>query len=163
MRLMLAFVLTSALLGSAPCLANPPSPEEVDTLNRMKQEFTNIDINRIGVISQQLQLTDQEAKQFWPLYQNHLHRKIQLRDQQLQTLATYTEKLNAGSLDPRDATALLAFSMLYERDQIDNRKSLILGLGKVLGPTQQLRLYQLELLLDTEIRQGLLRQIPLAK
>jgi hypothetical protein len=84
MRLMLAFVLTSALLGSSPCLATPQSPEEVDTLNRMKQEFTNIDINRIGVI-------------------------------------------------------------------------------KVLGPTQQLRLYQLELLLDTEIRQGLLREIPLAK
>lgn len=160
---MLAFVLTAVLLGSSPCLATTQSPEEVDTLNRMKQEFTNIDINRIGVISQQLQLTDPEAKQFWPEYQNHLHRKIQLRDQQLKILATYTEKLNAGSLDPRDASALLALSMLYERDQIDNRKSLILGLGKVLGPTQQLRLYQLELLLDTEIRQGLLRQIPLAK
>ena len=67
------------------------------------------------------------------------------------------------TLDAKSASNLLNESMKQERQRLSNRQQLVKEMAGTLNPQQQLRLYQLELLLDAQVRSNILTQIPLAE
>lgn len=159
-------VLISLLLGSALLLLFPNAQaitlHEEQTLDYLKQAFGQIDVNRISRVSGEMQLDGMAASSFWPRYQKYLHRQIALRDRQLATLRKYSEHFNHQTLDDVAAAVLLRESMVQEREHQANRQRFIVEIKDILNPRQQLRLYQLELLIDAELRAALLTQVPLA-
>lgn len=158
LRRFLAVVL---LLGQAIAYAAPA--DEQETLDFLKNAFSQVDINRISRISQEMSLEPAVAAKFWPRYQAYLHRQIALRDQQLTTLTIYANLLNRKELDGKAAKDLLRESLAQEERRVASRKQLVTRMSDTLTPTQQLRLYQIELLLDAQIRSGLLSHVPLAE
>jgi hypothetical protein len=138
------------------------SPDEIQALEFMKQSFSQVDINRISYISQKMALDDATAAKFWPRYQSYLHQQISLRDKQLATLTTFAAHLNGENLPAKVASKLLDDSMAQEKQRLANRQQFIRQLVGVLNPQQQLRLYQVELLLDAQVRSSILSQVPLA-
>lgn len=155
-------LLASCLLALAPpCTA--AVAEENAALDYLKSSFSTVDINRISRISQEMSLNERTAKKFWPQYQAYLHQQIALRDKQLATLSHYAARLHNASLDENAAASMLRASMADEAKRVANRQALINHLKDVLSPKQQMRLYQIELLLDAELRAGLLKQIPLVE
>jgi len=125
--------------------------------------FSEVDIIRISRISREMSLDEKTAHQFWPRYQDYLHRQIALRDKQLATLTSYASHQNKRSLDQAIAADMLRTSMANEEKRLVNGQNLIKNLKGTLTPTQQMRLYQIELLIDAQIRAGLLTQIPLVE
>jgi hypothetical protein len=162
MHAVLAVLLASCLLA-APASSNASVAEENAALDYLKSSFSTVDINRISRISQEMSLDERTAKKFWPQYQAYLHQQIALRDKQLATLSHYAARLHNDSLDQQAAANMLRASMADEAKRVANRQALINRLKDVLSPKQQMRLYQIELLLDAELRAGLLKQIPLAE
>ncbi|WP_295002332.1 hypothetical protein [uncultured Dechloromonas sp.] len=158
LRRFLAVVL---FLGQAIAYAAPANEQE--TLDFLKNSFSQVDINRISRISQEMSLEPDVAAKFWPRYQEYLHRQIALRDQQLATLTVYANLLNRKKLDGKAAKDLLRESLAQEERRVASRKQLITRISDTLTPMQQIRLYQIELLLDAQIRSGLLAQVPLAE
>lgn len=158
----IAALFASCVIAS-PASSTAAVAEENAALDYLKSSFSTVDINRISRISQEMSLDEQTAKKFWPQYQAYLHRQIALRDKQLATLSHYAAHLNDDSLDQKGAASMLRASMADEAKRVANRQELIKGLKDVLSPKQQMRLYQIELLLDAELRAGLLKQIPLAE
>lgn len=156
---LIALLLAASLLALSPC-SHAISPEEQVALDYLKAAFSEVDINRISRISREMSLDEKTAQQFWPRYQDYLHRQIALRDKQLATLTSYTSHSPKGSLDHAKASEMLRTSMANEEKRLVNRQNLIRGLKGTLTPTQQMRLYQIELLIDAQIRAGLLTQIP---
>ena len=158
--------LTTLLLAGALLLplsnAQAITLQEEQTLDYLKQSFGQVNINRIGRISAEMQLDPKTASRFWPRYQQYLHQQIALRDRQLATLMKYSEHFNRQTLDTVTAAVLLREAMGHERDRQTNRQRFIVGVKDILDPRQQLRLYQLELLIDAELRATLLAQVPLA-
>lgn len=150
------------LLFLFPMIAVGQSVEEIQALEFMKQSFSQIDINRISYISQKMDLNGTGAAKFWPRYQSYLHKQIELRDAQLKTLTKFAGHLNRESLDENSAGRLLKESMAQEDKRLKNRQDFIRSLAGILSAQQKLRLYQLELLLDAQVRSGVLAQIPLA-
>lgn len=159
---LITLLLTASLLGTSLC-SHATSSEEQAALDYLKASFSEVDINRISRISREMLLDEKTAQQFWPRYQNYLHRQIALRDKQLATLTTYAAHQDKQSLDLATASNMLHTSMANEEKRLINRQNLIKGLKGTLNPTQQMRLYQIELLIDAQIRAGLLTQIPLVE
>lgn len=151
-----------AILLFSPMIAFGKGVEEVQALELMKRSFSQIDINRISYISQKMDLNGTGAAKFWPRYQSYLHKQIELRDVQLKTLTKFAGHLNRESLDENSAGRLLKESMAQEDKRLKNRQDFIRSLAGILSAQQKLRLYQLELLLDAQVRSGVLAQIPLA-
>lgn len=162
MPLMLRFFLAANLfLGQSIAHATPANEQQ--TLELLQASFSQVDIKRISRISQEMSLEPAVAAKFWPRYQEYLHRQIALRDQQLATLTVYANLLNRKELDSKAAKDLLRESLAQEERRVASRKQLISRMGDTLTPTQQIRLYQIELLLETQVRSGLLSQVPLAE
>jgi Spy/CpxP family protein refolding chaperone len=161
MRIWSKFIFAVALSLQALTVV-AAGADEIKTLEFMKQTFSEVDIKRISYISHQMALDETTAAKFWPRYQDYLHKQISLRDKQLATLAAFTSHLNQDDLPAKAASKLLSESMAQEKIRLDNRQQFIRQLSGVLNPQQKLRLYQLELLLDAQVRSRILSQIPLA-
>lgn len=155
--------LVAGLLALSSLGVSAQGADEVQALEFMKQSFSQIDINRISFISQQMALSNATAEKFWPRYQAYLHKQIALRDNQLATLTKFAGHLTRDRLDAKVSHALLNESMGHEKQRLVNRQEFVRKLAGVLNPQQQLRLYQLELLLDAQVRSSILSQIPLAE
>lgn len=155
-------LLSLIWLAFSPVAHAAPSAEQA-ALNYLKDRFSEVDVNRISRISQEMSLDEKTAQKFWPRYQAYLHQQIDLRDKQLSSLTTYAAHLSQQSLTQAAAADLLRASMANEAQRLANRQQLIKGLHGILSATQQMRLYQIELLIDAQMRSGLLTQIPLAE
>ena len=81
----------------------------------------------------------------------------------MQLIVEYADAYNRGAVAPEKATALLAEAMGLEAERDRLKRVYIRDVGGVLGPTRQLRLYQVETRLDAEAQAGVLAQIPLAQ
>ena len=147
-------------LGS---LAHAANAEERQALEFMQKSFSELDVARVSQISQKMALTDAVAEKFWPRYRDYLHAQIALRDRQLASLARYADLLHRDLLDNVNAAALLRESMTQEEKHLTNRQRFIRQMDEILGPQQQIRLYQMELLLDAQFRSPVLAQVPLAE
>jgi hypothetical protein len=154
--------MACALMCGAPLAAAGDARAE-PALDDVRRSFAEIDQNRIDHISREMALPLPVARKFWPAYNSYLRNRIALRDKQLAALVDYAGALNADTLDDATANRLLNDSMADETLRIGNRQQFIRSLGEFLAPQQQMRLYQIEVLLDAQVRAGLLQQIPLAE
>lgn len=85
--------LVAACLALSSLSACAQGADEVQALEFMKQSFSQVDINRISYISQQMALSSEVAEKFWPRYQAYLHKQIALRDTQLATLTKFAGRV----------------------------------------------------------------------
>ncbi|AOF82162.1 hypothetical protein BSY238_1385 [Methyloversatilis sp. RAC08] len=157
-----ALLMACSLMCCAPLAAADDTRTE-PTLDDVRRSFAEVDRNRIDHVSRELVLPLPVARKFWPAYNAYLRNRIALRDKQLAALVDYADALNSGTLDDATATRLLNDGMADETVRIGNRQQFIRSLGEFLAPQQQMRLYQIEVLLDAQVRAGLLQQIPLAE
>lgn len=156
-------LLTACALMCCAPLALSDDTRAEPTLDDVRRSFSEVDRNRIDHISREMALSLPVARKFWPAYNTYLRNRTALRDRQLAALVDYAGALNADRLDDATANRLLSDSMADETLRISNRQQFIRSLGEFLAPQQQMRLYQIEVLLDAQVRAGLLQQIPLAE
>jgi hypothetical protein len=162
MKCIKPLLMSCVLICCAQLALADDTPAE-PSLDEVRRSFAEVDRNRIDHISREMALPLPIARKFWPAYNTYLRNRIALRDRQLAALVDYADALNAGTLDDATANRLLNDSMADETLRIGNRQQFIRSLGEFLAPQQQMRLYQIELLLDAQVRAGLLQQIPLAE
>ena len=144
-------------------LAGAVTPLEDDTLALIRRDFSDVDLRRIVAVSNQMALDAPTAQRFWPLYRRYLQEVVALRDQQLQNLGDYARQLNAGRLSDEQARISLQTSLELEQARLQARQRMIRQAGTVLGAQQVLRLYQLEMTMESQMKGRLLEQIPPAE
>ncbi len=113
------------------------------------------------VIAGELFLTPEEAKAFWPVYQDYQAEIAPIGDQKIKLITEYGEKFS--SMTPE-----LAERMLKESFDIDSRllklqKSYVRKFKKVLPVIKVVRLYQIENKLNAVLNFQLAARIPLVQ
>jgi hypothetical protein len=88
---------------------------------------------------------------------------VGVREQQLDIIVEYADAYNRGGVAPDKGQALLAEAMRLEAERHRLKRDYMRKVAGVLGPTRQLRLYQVETRLDAEAQAGVLAQIPLSQ
>jgi hypothetical protein len=108
-----------------------------------------------------LDLTESEAKRFWPVYNAYQSDMILHYDRVLKMLETYAGTYTA--MTDETATQLLTQYLALESNQVALLKGYVPRFQKVLPPKKVAKLYQVENKAKAIVNYELAQQIPLIK
>jgi len=115
------------------------------------------------LVANNLELTDAESKDFWPLYDMY-QKDLQLVNERLRkTISDYADAYTQGKGSISDDTAkqLLKEAILVEEKEVVLKREYADKIGKVLPATKTARYIQIENKIRAVIKMELARQIPL--
>lgn len=135
-----------------------------------ESENTNMEILKQKVkadkkllVASNMNLSDAEAKGFWPLYEGYQKELESINQRLISTIKTYAEAYNAGKGDISNETAkkLMGEALGAEEAEVRLRQSYAGKLEKVLPPTKAARYLQIENKIRALVKFDLAGQIPL--
>ena len=112
-------------------------------------------------IAQNMNLTESEAKVFWPVYENYQKDLGKLVDKAVKLIDNYAA--NYETMTEEAAKELIDGYLAIEGERVTLMKSFLPKFRKVLPEKKVARYYQLENKIDAVVNYGLARQIPLVK
>lgn len=156
-----AFALAAP--AAAPAPAAPayvqPTPAELDAALAAFRAILATGLRE--VYKDQLDLTEEEGKKFWPIYEKYEAEYKKQNDQLLALIKRYAAAYNAGPVDDATAKALLKDLLAHEKAEMSLRTSTV---NKVMGalPGAKAALFaQIDNKVRVTIKYDLARQIPL--
>ena len=116
---------------------------------------------KIHIIRQNLTLTDDQAKKFWPLQQSYENELSTLGDQPVDVIRDYAK--NWDNLSDATAKDLGTRLLDYQQKRIDLRKKYFYRISKEITPTIAAKFFQIELQIEDLIDLEIASSVPLAK
>ena len=113
------------------------------------------------LIAENMNLTESEAKVFWPVYENYQKDSGKLVDKTVKLIENYAD--NYQTMTEEAAKELIDGYLAIEGERVTLMKSFLPKFRKVLPEKKVARYYQLENKIDAVVNYGLARQIPLVK
>ena len=157
-KLMLVLLLTLPLsLWAQPPGGGRPKPGQGREVSEKERE-EKIDKLKIAFITDELDLTSEEAEKFWPVY-NELEDKLkELRKANRKIQKEIDESYE--TLSNEDAKKKLETILENEKKEIDYRKEYSEKISKVIGDKRTLKLLSLEQEFKRELLERLKEQGP---
>lgn len=148
-------VLSFLFMGSVQ--AQEPTQMNMDILK------DKVKADKKLVVATNMNLTDAEAKNFWPLYEGYQKELEQINQRLLTTIKSYADAYNAGNgeVSNDQAKKLLGQALAIEESEVKLRQSSAEKLGKVLPATKVARYLQIESKIRALVKFELAAQIPL--
>jgi Spy/CpxP family protein refolding chaperone len=152
--------LTAALLAGSLILAAPAMAQEVSDANMeiLKQKLK---ADKKLLVAGNMDLSDAEAKKFWPIYDAYQKDLEQLNQKLGQTIKEYAEAFNKGPIQDDKAKKLMNEVLSVEEQETKLKRSYAEKLEKVLPFAKVARYIQMETKIRSLVRMELAQQIPL--
>jgi len=112
-------------------------------------------------VAEGMQLTETEAKAFWPIYDSYQKELGKLFDREIKLIQNYAK--NYETMSDEVAKSLVDEYMAIEGDHLKLRQSYLPKFRKVLSEKRVARYYQLENKIEAVIEYDIAKQIPLMK
>ena len=149
-------------LGSAlACLVGGVAVAQDKPADNMDVLREKLRADKKAVVAEVLQLTEGEAKVFWPVYNAYQSDMVTHYDQLLKLLDTYASTYE--TMTDAQATSLLQQYLGLEREHVALLTSYLPRFQKVLPPKKVAKLYQVENKARALVNYELARGIPLVK
>ena len=113
------------------------------------------------LIAENMQLSEAEGKQFWPIYDSYQKDLEQVNQQLGKTIMEYADAFNKGSIPNDTAKKLLDEAISVEEQEVKLKRSYAEKLEKAIPATKAARYIQMETKLRSLIKMELAQQIPL--
>ena len=115
------------------------------------------------LVANNMNLTDAEAKNFWPLYDGYQKELGQINQRLVTTIKAYADAFNAGKgeISNDQAKKILDDALAVEEAEVKLRQSYAAKLGKALPATKVARYLQIENKIRALVKFELAAQIPL--
>ena len=152
---LVCFIIIGAMTVAAPAFAEPPSETNMEILKEKLKADKKL------LVASNMDLTDAEAKQFWPLYDSYQKELDGINKQLGQTVREYADNFNKGNIPNDTAKKLLGDALSVEEQEVKLKRSYAEKLGKVLPATKVARYIQMETKIRSLIRFEMAQQIPL--
>lgn len=151
-----SLVMLVLVLGVAPAFA-----QEQTTDTNMEIVKQKIHADKKLLVAQNMGLSEEQGKKFWPLYDKLQKDLAKLNDRKLALIQEYAENYE----NMTDATAKKELNELLsiQGDRNSLLKSYVPKFEKVLPATLVARYYQIENKIDAVVSYELAARIPLAK
>ena len=150
-----------ALAGAVVCLAAGAALAQdrpADDMDRLREKLR---ADKKAVVASALELTEGEARTFWPVYNMYQSAMHSHNERVLILIETYAKSYD--TMTDATATNLLTQYLALERDHLALLTSYLPRFQKVLPPRKVLRLYQVEHKARAVVNYELARSIPLGK
>jgi hypothetical protein len=153
----MVLVLSFLIMGQAQAQAQDSAQMNMEILKE------KVKADKKLLVANNMNLTDAEAKSFWPLYDGYQKELAQINERLIATIKTYADAYNAGKGELSNDTAkkLLTEALAIEESEVKLRQSNAAKLSKVLPATKVARYLQIENKIRALVKFELAAQIPL--
>jgi hypothetical protein len=142
-------------MSGAPAFAQPVSDSNMEILKEKLKADKKL------LIASNMDLSDAEAKQFWPIYDSYQKDLEGINKRLGQTINEYADAFNNGTIPNDTAKKLLNEALSVEEQEVKLKRSYAEKLGKVLPSTKVARYIQMETKIRSLIKFEMAQQIPL--
>jgi hypothetical protein len=147
--------LSTSILHAAQPPAGRAAEANLDVL------LDAIRSNRKALVAVNLNLTDDEAAKFWPVYDRYQKEINALGDRLVGVIQDYSK--NFGDLSDDKAAKLVDDYLAVEADRVKVKRTYLEEFGKALPGRKVARFYQIENKMDAVIRYDLAAAIPVVE
>ena len=161
MKKNLTNMLRSALLILAATLMVPAFAEEDNTPSNMEILRDKVVADKKFVVSNNMKLTDEEAKGFWPIYDAYQKDLHQINERMAKVINDFALAYNKGAVLDETAKKLLEEAIAVEQAEVKLKQSYVPKLSKVLPGVKVARYMQIENKIRAIVRYELASAIPL--
>lgn len=138
--------------------ADKPGDKPADNMQVLTEK---IRADKKLLIAENMNLTEAEAKKFWPVYQQYQDELFLLRMRTINLIKEYSDAYQ--SMDNATAKKLLDEALMIDSLQLKLRQAYLPKFRKVLPDIKVARYYQMENKINATLMYELARNIPLAK
>lgn len=155
----------------AAALAMPAFAEEKNTANNEAESratvnpdilYEKIEADKKLLVASNMNLTDEEEKGFWPIYDAYQQELHQINQRIAELINEYALAYNKGAVLNETARQLIDESIAIEMAEVNLKKSYVPKFSKVLPDAKVARYIQIENKIRAIIRYDLVDAIPLA-
>jgi GH24 family phage-related lysozyme (muramidase) len=149
-------LLIGMVLMAAPTLAQGTDSNTEIFIQKVKAD-------KKLMVATNMDLSDAEAKKFWPLYEAYQKELEQLNQRLDKAIKDYAEEFNAGkgTISDDTATKLLNEALSLEEAEVKLKRTYADKIGTVLPATKTARYIQIENKIRALLKAELAQQIPL--
>lgn len=140
-------IKTVVLLVAVVCILAPAFAQDASgdkPANNMQILRDKIKADKKLVVAENMELTESEAKGFWPIYEAYQNDLTAINKRTGAIINSYADAWNAKSMNNEKAKKLIADSLAVQTDEINLIKSYVPKLKKVLPATKVARYLQIE-------------------
>jgi vacuolar-type H+-ATPase subunit D/Vma8 len=148
------YFLTAVLVASGLAAASA-----ADTLGTIETGRSLIATQRKALITEAMQLTPDQAKTFWPLYNEYQEAMRKVGDQRVAVISEYAK--NYQTLTDAKASELLNKALAFESERTKLKEQFVKKFAKVLPGREVARFFQADSKIDAYINASLADEIPL--
>jgi hypothetical protein len=160
MMKVVSLFFTGLMLCTVSAIAQPAAGTSSDTNMEILKEKLKADKKLL--VASNMDLSDAEAKKFWPLYDSYQMDLNQVNLKLGETIKAYAEAFNKGSIPDNTAKKLLNDVLSMEEQETKLKRTYAQKLEKVLPYSKVARYIQIENKIRAVIKMELAQQIPLA-
>jgi hypothetical protein len=155
----IVLVVVAALLGITPVFAqNAAGDKPADNMQILRDK---IKADKKLLVAANMDLTEAEAKAFWPLYDAYQKDLDALNRRTVAMIKFYADAWNTKSMDNEKAKKLTTDFLTIQGDEAKLMQSYAPKLSKVLPATKVALYLQIENKIRTIIKYDLASQVPL--
>jgi hypothetical protein len=155
-------VLTAFLLAGAVMIATPVIAQDKGSANtNMEILMEKVKADKKLLVAANMDLTDEEGKKFWPLYEGYQKELEQLNERLGKAIAEYADAYSKGPIPNDLAKKLMNEVLSIEAAEVKSKSSYADKIGKVLSATKTARYMQIETKIRAALKYELAKQIPL--
>jgi hypothetical protein len=122
--------------------------------------LSQIMTDKRAVYAQGMQLTDEESRAFWPVYDAYEAKLKKIDDRFIQLVNDYAAKYS--TMTDADAQQMLATKMKLDRERMDLEQAYTRQIARAVPAIKALRYAQIESRIDNELQRKAMQLIPLA-
>jgi DNA-directed RNA polymerase subunit F len=159
MKFVIRLVLGSVLLA-VPVMAQNTASSSADTNAEIL--IQKIKADKKLLVAGNMDLSDAEAKQFWPLYEDYQKELEQTNQRIGKTIMEYAEAFNKGPIPNETAKKLLDEVLVIEEAEAKTKRAYADKVAKVLPAAKTARSIQIETKMRALLRAELAKRVPLA-
>jgi len=152
-------VLFVAALGSAPISAR----SQDKPANNLEIVHEKLKADKKLIVSKYMELTESEAKSFWPVYEDYQKDLLKFYERLGALLKSYAADYRGKSLTDEKAKKLLDEWIALEQDDIKQRSAFIPKVTKALPAKKAARYLQIENEYRMLLKYDLAATVPLAQ
>ena len=152
-------LLAVALCIMAPAFAQSASAD--DPAYNMQILRDKIKADKKLVVAANMQLTEAEAKAFWPVYEAYQKGLDVINRRTVEMIKTYADNWNAKTMDNEKARKMISTFISIQMDELLMMQSYSQELNSLLPSTKVARYLQIENKIRAIIKYELASQIPL--
>jgi hypothetical protein len=154
-------VVIMVALALVLSLSGLPALAQEKPADNMQLVWEKIRADKKLFVSENMGLTESEAKAFWPVYDSYQKDWMKLNDRAIAVIKDYADNYNSMTNDK--AKKLIDEYVGIQADQQKMKESYLPRFRKVLPDIKVARYYQLENKISAVVNYELARNIPLVK